>query len=272
LSDPTEESPRKQLGHKLRLLRVRVGLTGDRMPGFTQSKVSRLETGRTTPSLADIEAWARATNASREEVTELAGLVEQLAVATTSWRILHHLGRTQKQQDIAELERESRAIRIFQPVMVPGLLQIADYARRVISMSLAAPLTDVSHAVAARMERQAILYDSARQFEFLLTEPAVRWCPGPPEMMQAQLDRLTSVASLPNVKLGLIRLDAQPTVPFLHPFVIFEGEQTVITVETFTAELSISDPADIATYQRYLDELRAMALWDTAVQEIQTML
>jgi transcriptional regulator with XRE-family HTH domain len=241
------------------------------MPGFTQSKVSRLETGRTTPSLADIGAWAQATNASREEVTELAGLVEQLAVATTSWRILHHLGRTEKQQDIAELERESQAIRIFQPVMVPGLLQIAEYARRVISMSLAAPLTDVGQAM-ARMERQAILYDPGRQFEFLLTETAVRWCPGPSEMMRAQLDRLASVASLPNVKLGFIRLDAEPAVPFLHPFVVFEAQQTVITVETFTAELSIRDPADIPTFHHYLDKLRAMALWDIAVREIQTML
>jgi transcriptional regulator with XRE-family HTH domain len=273
LSDPTEESPRKQLGNRLRLLRVRAGLTGDRMPGFTQSKVSRLETGRTTPSLADIEAWARATSAGREEVTELAGLVEQLAVATTSWRILHHLGRTEKQHDIAELEQESQAIRIFQPVMVPGLLQIADYARRSMQMSLAAPLTDVSRAVAARMERQAIIYDQGKQFEFLLTETALRWSPGPPEMMRAQLDRLVSVASLPNVQLGVIRLDAAPTLPFLHPFVVFEADETVITVETYTAELSIREPGDIVTYQHYLDRLRSMALWaDTAVQEIQTML
>jgi len=273
LSDPTEESPRKQLGKQLRLLRVRAELTGDRMPGFTQSKVSRLETGRTTPSLADIEAWARVTDATPEEVAGLAKLVEQLAVATTSWRILHHLGRTEKQQDIAELERDSSAVRIFQPVMIPGLLQIADYARRSMEMSLAAPLPDVSRAVAARMERQAIIYDQNKQFEFLLTETALRWCPGPHEMMRAQLDRLVSVASLPNVELGVIRLDAAPTLPFLHPFVMFEAEQTVITVETFTAELSIREPADIATYRQYLDRLRAMARWaDSAVQEIQTML
>lgn len=274
MTDPAEESPpRKQLGNRLRLLRVRAGLTGDKMPGFTQSKVSRLETGRTTPSLSDIEAWARATNASREEVGELAALVEQLAVATTSWRILHHLGRTEKQQDIAELERESQAIRIFQPVMVPGLLQIAEYSRRVIEMSLSSPLSDVNRAVHARQERQAILYDQAKRFEFLLTETALRWSPGPPELMRAQLDRLSSVASLPNVELGLIRLDAEPTAPFLHPFVIFEADQTVITVETFTAELSIRDPADIATYRQYLDQLRTMAVWaDTAVREIQTML
>jgi transcriptional regulator with XRE-family HTH domain len=273
LTDPAEESPRKQLGNRLRLLRVRAGLTGDTMPGFTQSKVSRLETGRTTPSLTDIEAWATATSASQEEVSELAALVEQLAVSTTSWRILHHLGRTEKQQDIAELERESRSICVFQPVMIPGLLQIAEYARRSMQMSLAAPLTDLGRAVAARMERQAILYDTTREFEFVLTEPALRWSPGPPEMMRAQLDRLISVASMPNVKLGVIRLDAEPMLPYLHPFVVFEADEIVITVETYTAELSIREPSDIATYRQYLDRLRAMAQWaDTAVREIQTML
>lgn len=268
-----EESPRKQLGNRLRLLRVRAGLTGDTMPGFTQSKVSRLETGRTTPSLADIEAWARATSATQEEVGEMAALVEQLAVSTTSWRILHHLGRTEKQQDIAELERESRAICVFQPVMIPGLLQIAEYARRSMQMSLAAPLTDLSQAVAARMERQAILYDTGREFEFLLTEPALRWSPGPPEMMRAQLDRLISVASMPNIKLGVIKLETEATLPFLHPFVVFEGPETVITVETYTAELSIREAGDVATYRQYLDRLRAMARWaDSATQTIQTML
>lgn len=135
MSDPTEESPRKQLSNRLRLLRVRAGLTGERMPGFTQSKVSRLETGRTTPSLADIEAWTRATNASAEEITELAGLVEQLATSATSWRILHRLGLAEKQREIAELEREARHVRTFQPTMIPGLLQVADYARRVIEMA-----------------------------------------------------------------------------------------------------------------------------------------
>jgi hypothetical protein len=119
----------------------------------------------------------------------------------------------------------------------------------------------------------AILYDTGRQFELLLTEPALRWSPGPPEMMRAQLDRLISVASMPNIKLGVIKLQTVPTLPFLHPFVIFEGQETVITVETYTAESSIRESGDIATYRQYLDRLRATAQWaDSATQAIQTML
>ena len=83
----------------------------------------------------------------------------------------------------------------------------------------------------------------------------------------------TRCSQLSRTSSSVIRLDADPTLPFLHPFVIFEAEQTVITVETYTAELSIREPADIATYRQYLDRLRSMALWaDTAAREIQTML
>jgi transcriptional regulator with XRE-family HTH domain len=246
LSDPTEESPRKQLGNRLRLLRVRAGLTGDKMPGFTQSKVSRLETGRTTPSLADIEAWTRATNASAEEVTELASLVEQLATSATSWRILHRLGLAEKQREIAELEQEARHIRTFQPTMIPGLLQVADYARRVIEMAYRPG--DIASAIAARIERQSILYDQARRFDFLVTEGALRWLPGDMDM-RPQLDRLLSMASLPNVTLTVVPY-GPGRMPLLHPFVMWELEdETLITVETYSAELQVRDPADVQRYQ-----------------------
>jgi hypothetical protein len=216
------------------------------MPGFTQSKVSRLETGRTTPSLADIEAWTRATNASAEEVTELARLVEQLATSATSWRILHRLGLAEKQREIAELEQEARHVRTFQPTMIPGLLQIADYARRVIEMAYQPG--DIAPAVAARMERQTILYDQTRRFDFLVTEGALRWRPGDMDM-RPQIDRLFSMASLPNVAVSVVPYGSG-RMPLQHPFVMWELEdETLITVETYSAELQVRDPADVQRYQ-----------------------
>jgi hypothetical protein len=216
------------------------------MPGFTQSKVSRLETGRTTPSLADIKVWTRATNASAEEVTELAGLVEQLATSATSWRILHRLGLAEKQREIAELEQEARHVRTFQPTMIPGLLQIADYARRVIEMAYQPG--DIAPAVAARMERQTILYDQTRRFDFLVTEGALRWRPGDMDM-RPQIDRLFSMASLPNVAVSVVPYGSG-RMPLQHPFVMWELEdETLITVETYSAELQVRDPADVQRYQ-----------------------
>jgi transcriptional regulator with XRE-family HTH domain len=243
-------TPREQLGKRLRDLRTRAGLSGDALAartGLSQSKVSRIERSHSLPSVAELRAWARATGASDDELAELAGLVEQVATTATSWRILHRLGLAEKQREIAEVEREARRIRCFQPTMVPGLLQVADYARRVIELSYRPG--DVAAAVAARMERQRVLYDQAKRFDFLVTEGALRWRPGGMDL-RPQHDRLLSIASLPNVALSIVP-HGPGSMPLLHPFVVFElPAETMVTVETYSAELQVRDAADI---ERYLD-------------------
>jgi hypothetical protein len=229
----------------------------------SQPKVSRIENARSVPTLDDIEAWVKATNAKTEEVTELAVLLDQIATEARSWRLVNRLGLAPRQHEIAELEQSAHTIRVFQPVMVPGLLQIADYARRVMEMTYTAG-PDIAAAVAVRMERQTILYDQAKQFEFVVTEGALRWRPGPPDMMRAQLDRLMSVASLPNVTLALVPHGETP-IPLLHPFVIFELEdESLVTAETYSTELQLHDTQDIARYRQVLDQLRPAAAPDAA--------
>jgi hypothetical protein len=176
---------------------------------------------------------------------------------------VNRLGLAPRQREIAELEKSAHTIRTFQPVMVPGLLQIADYARRVMEMTYTAS-PDIPAAVAVRMERQTILYDQSKQFEFIVTEAALRWRPGPAELMRAQLDRLASVGSLPNVALSLVPLGETP-IPLLHPFVVFELEgEALVTVETYSTELQLHDTQDIDRYRQVLNQLRQAAVPDTA--------
>jgi hypothetical protein len=130
--------------------------------------------------------------------------------------------------------------------MIPGLLQVADYARRVIEMAYRPG--DITPATAARMERQSILFDQTRRFDFLVTEGALRWRPGDMDI-RPQLDRLLSMASLPNVAVSVVPY-GPGRMPRLHPFVMWELEdETLITVETYSAELQVRDPADVQRYQ-----------------------
>ncbi len=209
-----------------------------------------------------MRAWAEATQATPEEVAELGDLVRRLATDATSWRILHRLGLTQRQREIAELEREATAIATFQPTMVPGLLQVAEYARRVMAQGNPSSQADLAGAVAQRLERQTILYDQSKRLEFIITEGALRWRPGPTELMAAQLDRLISVASLPNVSLGVLLLDQEAPDAYLHPFVIFElDDDALVSVETLSAELQVNEPLEIEVYRRTLGRYRGAALW-----------
>ena len=262
-------TPREQLGAKLRDLRRRAGLSGDQLAaqaGLSQSKVSRIETGRSLPSASELEVWGRLTGASHEELQELAATVQDILSSTeqaTSWRILHRLGLTEKQREIAELERLATNLQVFQPVMVPGLLQIADYARRVMSMGYIVGESDIARAVATRLERQSILYDTSKSFEFVIAEGALRWRPGPPELMRAQLDRLLSVASMPNISLSVCPFGEEASMPFLHPFVIFEMEgETLVTAETYTSELQVREAQDLQRYHQVWSALTATAKTD----------
>jgi transcriptional regulator with XRE-family HTH domain len=261
-------TPREQLAASLRALRQRAGLTGEELAGRTglsQPKVSRIETGRSLPNLEEVRAWARATGASEDEVAELAALLEQLATSATSWRILHRLGLAGKQQEIAELERQAKRITTFQPVMVPGLLQTADYARRVIETAYQPG--DVGRAVAGRLERQAVLYDQTKRFDFLITESALRWRPRG-VAMRPQVDRLISVASLPNVALAVAPQGEAP-IPYLHPFVIWELEdETIVSVETYSAELWVREVADVARYREVWERASQGALGPSRLAEM----
>jgi len=244
-------TPREQLSAKLRELRRRSGLSGERLAsqtGLSQPKVSRIEAARSLPSLAEVRRWAQATGATPAELRELAALAEQVATSATSWRILHKLGLAEKQYQLRDLEQHARRILTFQPVVIPGLLQVAEYARRVMSMGYSGSADP--KAVAARMERQAVLYEQTKQFAFVVTEGALLFQPGPPKLMQHQRDRLMSVASMPNVTIAVLPYDRAP-VPFLNQFVLWElPDETLVTAETFAAELQIREPADVARYRQ----------------------
>ncbi|MGA5220871.1 helix-turn-helix domain-containing protein [Streptomyces cinereoruber] len=82
-----------ELAYLLRDLRKRAGLSGDRIAArcnMSQSKVSRIENGRTRPSLVDVEQILRALDAPPELVSEVSALAR---MANTEWRNVRELRR-----------------------------------------------------------------------------------------------------------------------------------------------------------------------------------
>jgi transcriptional regulator with XRE-family HTH domain len=260
LSDYREE--RAELGRRLRELRQDVpGLTQDLIAQqleVRQPKVSKFESGILAPSRAEIEMWARATNASPEVTAELLELRQRVEVEYRNWRSTYRPGIQQRQEEYLELEAEATTIRVFQPSLVPGLLQTAEYAQ--LRLSQWADLNragGVKEAVAARMARQEALYDPTKSFSFVLTEGALRARLCPPHGMLAQLDRIGSLATLPNVTLGLLPWAEDLPVPPLHAFQMWD--EALVTVETFSGEQQLRDSEEIAMYLRIFELLDAAA-------------
>jgi transcriptional regulator with XRE-family HTH domain len=257
--------PVRRLGLALRGLRLDAGLTGQQLAeraGLSQSTVSRIELGQAMPSLADIDGWARVTGASRDQRAELGALAEAAAVETISWRKAVRRGLPGLQHDVGGLEASAATILNFQPTIVPGLLQTAEYARRLVASGYPGGRADIAAAVAARLDRQAILYDDARHLEFVVAEAALRWRLGPAAMMLAQLDRIASVMTLPNIAVGIIPQAAEVAAWHIHGFAILDDRShgdTVVRVETLTTGLSISDPPAVERYRHAFRLLREAA-------------
>lgn len=131
-----------ELASLLRNLRKRAGLSGDRLAArcnMSQSKVSRIENGKTRPSLVDVEQILRALEAPPELVAEVSALAR---LANTEWRNLRELRRKglgTRQTELKALEASSTHMRYFLLSMVTGL-GLPSRTRALPSQVLGVPL------------------------------------------------------------------------------------------------------------------------------------
>lgn len=253
---------RQDLASALRYLRQASGLSGERLArrcGMSQSKVSRIETGRLLPSVIDVDSMLRALrvdHAMRAELLALARAAnaEYQDVRASVRRGLHH-----RQRDLARLESNASQMRHFLPTLVTGLLQVPEYMRAAMNTPVEPVAGDTTRAVAIKLERQAVLHDESKQFEFLLTESAVRWQLCEPSVMALQIDRLVSLSWLPNVHLGVLRLGGHVEDGAYHTFVIYDDR--LVTIELFTGQLVLRDPKDVAHYAALFKFFSVHAIW-----------
>ncbi|MGH3379371.1 MAG: Scr1 family TA system antitoxin-like transcriptional regulator, partial [Actinoallomurus sp.] len=108
------------------------------------------------------------------------------------------------------------------------------------------------------------LYEDGRRFEFLLTEAALRWRPGPPRLMIAQLDRVATVSTLDNVSIGLIPFSAEADTVYSHGFALYDDgddADAFVLVEVDHAWLTVSTPNDVALYASRWSSLRKSAVF-----------
>ncbi|WP_371625269.1 helix-turn-helix domain-containing protein [Streptomyces sp. NBC_01116] len=244
------------LARSLRDLRKRAGLSQIRLAqrcAMSQTKLSNIETGRVSPNLVDVEPILRALEASPSVTAEVMTLAR---LAHTEWqgkRASRRRGLEKRQAELAGLESEARVLRYFLPAMVTGLLATPEY----VSASLSGSPGDKSVTIARKLERQAILYDTAKSFTFLLTEQAVRWPVLHRAAIAVQIDRLVSLSHLPNVRIGLLPTGSATSRGLMNTFTVYD--QRLATVETFTGRIVFQDARDISEHVRIFETYERLA-------------
>lgn len=267
--------PRIALGTQLRRLREASNITTAQAAEAiraTQSKISRLERGRTAARPRDVadllSLYGVTDEAEREKLLALTR-----AASTPGW--------WQQYSDILPrwlelyigLEKGASVIRTYEVQFVHGLMQTEDYARAVILISKAnASAEEVERRVSLRMQRQQLLTQpSAPDLWAVLDEAALCRSPDGPDVMRAQLRHLLLLTDLPNVTLQIVPFDVGSHAAAGGPFTILRFPEPdlpdVVYLEQLNSALYIDQPDDVTDYMTVMDRLCVQAATGAASKD-----
>lgn len=158
--------------------------------------------------------------------------------------------------DFVWLESKANAIRSFDSMVYPGLLQTREYAEEVIrGADPDAPEERIAAMVELRMTRQQVL-DRAEPptLEAILDEAVLRRQAGSPEAARRQLEHLLATAERPKVNIRVIPLAVGLRASVRVPFVLFEMAEPypeVGYVEALAGALYLEPPETAPLAEAY---------------------
>ncbi len=181
--------------------------------GQHYTRVSKIENGVQHPTDEGIRDWCH-TCAAEPQIPDLIATARAVESAYLEFQRQARAGmrRVLGAHTTARYERTT-TFRIYEHNVIPGLFQTAACSAAMLSFwirFLDVP-NDIDAAVAARMERQRVLYHRDKQFSVVLEEQALRTWFGTAEVQHEQLTRLLEVMSMPTVSLGIIPLMVERT-------------------------------------------------------------
>ena len=260
---------RRQLGRELRRLREDAGLHLDQLAErlrCSPSRVSRIETARIRIAPGTVHEILDVLEIRDDRRDRLVALARQ-AEEPGWWQEYTDVLPYEYATFIA-LEAEASALRNFEPLVVPGLLQTADYAREVVRYGRAFPADEVEARVDTRMARQKVLTrPEPIDLHVVLDEPIMHRMVGGPEVMREQLRRLIELADLPNVRLQVLPASAAGTVMNLTgPFVIINlaSDAPIVYLEILAGDVYIERASTVQMYTSIFQTLCAEALDERA--------
>ena len=191
--------------------------------GWSESKVSRMETGERGLYEDDVAAVLGYLRVPPEIRQELMNMVR--AGNERNWHEISGDAPISKLlRDLIRFEADATAIYNYEPLLLPGLAQTADYARALMEAfpgRISAEM--VEGMVAARIGRQRVL-DRAEppQLHLIVEEMALRRTMNSPDMMFGQLQHLLATAARRNVSLRVLPFNAETAVATQGSLIILE--------------------------------------------------
>jgi hypothetical protein len=256
---------RRELGNELRRLR------GDRRAadvatslGWSESKLSRIETAHTGISDDDLDRLLSAYNARLEECERLRDLAHR--GRARAWWTPYRSFLPDPYDEYVALEAEAVRISEWEAQVVPGLLQTDEYARAVIEVGADVEDPGTLHRrLDLRMARQRVLTrDPPTALEIIVDEAVLYREVGGPAVLRRQLARLVEDSLRPGLVLLVLPFSAGAHAGQTESFMVLEFEpgtrSPVVHIEGLTGGLFRVKASEVEVYREALDDLRERAL------------
>ncbi|MFF1548693.1 helix-turn-helix domain-containing protein [Streptomyces sp. NPDC058291] len=257
---------RRRLGQELRRLRELKGMTAEEVAErllVSQSKISRLENGRRSISQRDVRDLCGVYEVEDQRMVD--SLME-MAKDSRQQGWWHAFGDVPYSVYIG-LETDAASLRVYDPQVVPGLLQTRQYAEALISGALPETAhTEIEKRVQVRMRRQERVSSGENPLRLwsVMDESALRRVVGSRELMREQLEHLVEQSQLPHVTVQVIPFDmgAHPGLNGQYAILEFPdtADSSVVYIEGVTSDLYLEKPNDVQKYSVMYEHLRAQAL------------
>ncbi|WP_248963012.1 helix-turn-helix domain-containing protein [Sphaerisporangium perillae] len=242
---------RRRLSQELRRLRLLAGFNvteAAKLLEWDPAKVTRMERGQwKLPSIHDIRL-----------LLDLYGVTEddRREVLVTLAREARQRGWWEKYQDVfrsslPDFEAGASAIRTWEIVLIPGLLQTEQYAKAVWQAGQVLDQELIERHVTARLTRQQVLVrENPPSFLALIDEAALRKRIGGAEVMRGQIHKLIEMAARPNITIQIVpdSAGAHPALEGAFVILDFPEDPSLVYTVTTTDSLWLEKPSE---YQRY---------------------
>lgn len=275
---PSTTLVRRQLGRLLKEARQGAGLSQEqagRLLEMGKATVGRLEKGENEKvKKREMEAMGNVYGLSPDRIEELKALAEQTATKPW-WQASRHLIYPGYNTYLG-LEAGASQLVFYQPLIAPGLLQTADYARAIERPYRPEDTpADVEKRVALRMQRAAVLtrrYKPARA-TFILHENVLNTIVGSRAVMAGLCRHLLDMGARENVSIRILPCAAgYPTHAVPTPYIIIDfppesREPSVVYTETTTGIMIFEDDDDLKDFRAVHESLERAALGELDSRE-----
>jgi transcriptional regulator with XRE-family HTH domain len=242
--------------------------------GWSLSKMQRIEGGEVGVSATDLRALLSVYGVDDPEMIDQ--LTEDAHISrrqryVTAPEYREHL--TPGTRELMQFEMESVAIRAYQPVIYPGLLQTPAVAESLLALGSTKLSEDdrrVRFDVRMLRSRQVVGRDDGPEYLVILDESVLMRRVGGLKTTAEQLETILRAARRPRVHVRVVPFAKGGYLGALSPFQILDlsddDQDAVLYRETFGGDEVVHDPEEVGFHRGVFERL-----WEASLSEDATL-